>query len=132
MCYCFYDNMERLLTAGVSHDGGTATRVLGDTTVLVRSIYYDHHGNAIQSHESHALGGYEHTYSHLAFTGKPLQVLQVHTTAETVTYYDALGRKEEVVQRSVMVMLKQVLITKASVQQKLCKPNTMPSLLEHC
>ncbi len=53
-------------------------------------------------------------------------------TAETVTYYDGLGRKEEVVQRGVMIMLKQVLITKASVQQKLCKPNTMPSLLEHC
>ncbi len=62
---------------------GTATRVLGDTTMLVRSLYYDHHGNVIQSHETNALGGAEHTYSHLTFTGKPLQVMQVHTTADT-------------------------------------------------
>ena len=25
---------------------GTVTRVLGDTTLLVRSLYYDHHGNS--------------------------------------------------------------------------------------
>ena len=62
---------------------GTVTRVLGDTTMLVRSLYYDHHGNVIQSHETNALGGTEHTYSHLTFTGKPLQVMQVHTTADT-------------------------------------------------
>ena len=77
---------------------GTATCVLGDTTVLVRSVYYDHHGNVIQSHESNALGGYEHSYSHLTFTGKPLQVMQVHATADTVmtdvySYtYDNMGR----------------------------------------
>ena len=63
---------------------GTVTRVLGDTTVLVRSMYYDHHGNVIQTHDSNALGGYEHTYSRLSFTGKPLQLLHVHATADTV------------------------------------------------
>ena len=63
---------------------GTVTRVLGDTTLLVRSMYYDHHGNVIQTHESNTLGGYEHTYSHLSFTGKPLRVKRVHSTADTV------------------------------------------------
>ena len=63
---------------------GTVTRVLGDTTLLVRSMYYDHHGNVIQTHESNTLGGYEHTYSHLSFTGKPLRVMRVHSTADTV------------------------------------------------
>lgn len=63
---------------------GTVTRVLDDTALLVRSMYYDHHGNVIQTHESNALGGYEHTYSHLSFTGKPLQVMHVHTTPDTV------------------------------------------------
>ena len=62
---------------------GTATYVLGDTTMLVRSLYYDHHGNVIQTHETNMLGGTDHTYSHLSFTGKPLQVMQVHTTADT-------------------------------------------------
>ena len=62
---------------------GTTTRVLGDTTMLVRSLYYDHHGNVIQTHETNALGGTDHTYSHLTFTGKPLQVMQIHSTADT-------------------------------------------------
>ena len=62
---------------------GTAMRVLGDSTMLVRSLYYDHHGNVIQTHETNALGGADHTYCHLSFTGKPLQVMHVHTTADT-------------------------------------------------
>jgi len=62
---------------------GTVTRVLGDTTLIVRSLYYDHHGNVIQTHETNVLGGADHTYSHLSFTGKPLQVMHVHTTADT-------------------------------------------------
>ena len=77
---------------------GTATRVLGDTTMLVKSLYYDCHGNVIQSHESNAVGGYEHNYYHLTFTGKPLAVRHEHSTGtahhvdiNTMTY-DAMER----------------------------------------
>ena len=33
-----------------------------DTTLLVRSLYYDHHGNVIQTHESNTLGGQQRDY----------------------------------------------------------------------
>lgn len=62
---------------------GTATCVLGDTTVLVKSFYYDDHDNIIQTHETNAMGGFEHYYNELTFTGKPLKVMHVHTTADT-------------------------------------------------
>ena len=62
---------------------GTAAMVLGDTTVLVKSLYYDSHGNVIQSHESNAAGGYDHDYLHLTFTGKPLSVRHEHSTDST-------------------------------------------------
>ncbi len=77
---------------------GTATRVLGDTTVLVKSLYYDCHGNVIQSHESNAVGGYDHDYMHLTFTGKPLIVRHEHSTDSThhvdinTMTYDAMER----------------------------------------
>lgn len=63
---------------------GTATRVLGDTTLLVKSIYYDAHDNVIQTHETNALGGFEHYYTEMSFTGKPLKVKHVHETADTL------------------------------------------------
>ena len=62
---------------------GTAAMVLGDTTVLVKSLYYDSHGNVIQSHESNSVGGYDHDYMHLTFTGKPLTVRHEHSTDTT-------------------------------------------------
>ena len=62
---------------------GTAAMVLGDTTVLVKSLYYDSHGNVIQSHESNAAGGYDHDYLHLTFTGKPLTIRHEHSTDTT-------------------------------------------------
>ena len=65
-----------LLTGGV-------TRVLGDTAVLVKSIYYDVHNCIIQTHETNALGGGEHYYTEMSFTGKPLKVKHVHETADT-------------------------------------------------
>ena len=77
---------------------GTVTRVLGDTAVLVKALYYDSHGNVIQSHESNALGGYDHYYYHLSFTGKPLAVRHEHSTASerhvdvTVMTRDAMER----------------------------------------
>ena len=33
-----------------------------DTTLLVRSLYHDHHGNVIQTHESNTLGGQQRDY----------------------------------------------------------------------
>ena len=65
---------------------GTSTRVLdtaGNGGVLVRAMYYDEHGNMIQSHESNAMGGFDHYYYQLSFTGKPLKVMHVHETADT-------------------------------------------------
>ena len=96
-----YDSKYTGLIAAQSAKGlltGTATRVLGDTTMLVKSLYYDCHGNVIQSHENNALGGYEHDYYHLTFTGKPLAVRHEHSTGtahhvdiNTMTY-DAMER----------------------------------------
>ena len=60
---------------------GTMARTLdGVGTSLVKSVYYDHHGNVIQSHERNHRGGYDHNYMHLTFTGKPLTVLHQHST----------------------------------------------------
>ena len=96
-----YDSKYTGLIAAQSAKGlltGTATRVLGDTTMLVKSLYYDCHGNVIQSHESNALGGYEHDYYHLTFTGKPLAVRHEHSTGTThhvdinTMTYDAMER----------------------------------------
>ena len=77
---------------------GTATRVLGDSIMLVKSLYYDSHGNVIQSHENNAVGGYEHEYLHLTFTGKPLAIRHehscrgiTHVDINTMTY-DAMER----------------------------------------
>ena len=96
-----YDSKYTGLIASQSAKGyltGKATRVLGDTTVLVKSLYYDCHGNVIQSHESNAVGGYEHDYYHLTFTGKPLTVRHEHSTDSThhvdinTMTYDAMER----------------------------------------
>ena len=96
-----YDSKYTGLIASQSAKGyltGMATRVLGDTTMLVKSLYYDCHGNVIQSHESNAVGGYEHDYMHLTFTGKPLTVRHEHSTDSThhvdvnTMTYDAMER----------------------------------------
>ena len=77
---------------------GTATRVLGDSLMLVKSLYYDCHGNVIQCHESNAVGGYDHDYVHLTFTGKPLTIRHEHSTDTThhvdinTMTYDAMER----------------------------------------
>ncbi len=44
------------------------------------------------------LGGLEHCYYHLSFTGKPLEIKRVHTTADTINVditrytYDSMER----------------------------------------
>ena len=84
-----YDNKYQGAGDAVAARGmltGTASRVLntsGNGGLLVRSMYYDLHGNLVQSHEQNHLGGYEHYYYHLTFTGKPLKVMHVHTTPDT-------------------------------------------------
>ena len=50
---------------------------------LYSSYYYDFKGNIIQSHEQNLLGGHDHYYYQLSFTGKPLKVMHVHETADT-------------------------------------------------
>ena len=85
-----YDNKYQGAGDAVAARGmltGTATRVLntgGNGGLLVRSMYYDLHGNVIQSHEQNHLGGYDHHYRHLTFTGKPLKEMHVHTTPDTL------------------------------------------------
>lgn len=96
-----YDSKYTGLIASQSAKGyltGTATRVLGDTTMLVKSVYYDAHGNMIQSHENNAVGGYDHDYLYLTFTGKPLSIRHEHSTDSThhvdisTMTYDAMER----------------------------------------
>ena len=77
---------------------GTATRILGDSAMLYKSVYYDYHGNVIQSHEQNALGGFDHCYYRLSFTGKPLEIKRVHGVAGTINEdivrytYDSMER----------------------------------------
>ncbi len=77
---------------------GTATRILGDSAMLYKSVYYDYHGNVIQSHEQNAMGGYDHCYYRLSFTGKPLEIKRVHGAAGTINEdivrytYDSIER----------------------------------------
>ena len=77
---------------------GTATRILGDSAMLYKSVYYDYHGNVIQSHEQNALGGFDHCYYRLSFTGKPLEIKRVHGAAGTINEdivrytYDSMER----------------------------------------
>lgn len=60
------------------------TMPLGNgSQTLYSSYYYDFKGNIIQSHEQNLLGGHDHYYYQLTFTGKPLKVMHVHTTADT-------------------------------------------------
>ena len=66
---------------------GTATRILGDSAMLYKSVYYDYHGNVIQSHEQNALGGYDHYYYRLTFTGKPIAMLHRHSTSDANNEY---------------------------------------------
>ena len=62
---------------------GGAVRILGDTAMLYHSVYYDCHGNVIQTHRQNALGGCDHCYYRLTFTGKPLEVRHEHCTPDT-------------------------------------------------
>ena len=77
---------------------GTATRVLGSDRLLCKAMYYDHHGNVVQTREHNNMGGFDHTYSRLSFTGRPLEVRREHSTADTalvdiVRYsYDGMER----------------------------------------
>ena len=64
---------------------GTVNCVLGDSALLVKSIYYDDHDNVIQSHEANILGGYERYYAELSFTGTPLKEKRVHEMTDTIT-----------------------------------------------
>ena len=66
---------------------GTATRILGDSAMLYKSVYYDYHGNVIQSHEQNAMGGYDHYYYRLTFTGKPIAMLHRHSTSDANNEY---------------------------------------------
>ena len=66
---------------------GTATRILGDSVMLYKSVYYDYHGNVIQSHEQNAMGGYDHYYYRLSFTGKPIAMLHRHSTSDANNEY---------------------------------------------
>lgn len=66
---------------------GTTTRILGDSAMLYKSVYYDYHGNVIQSHEQNALGGYDHYYYRLTFTGKPIAMLHRHSTSDANNEY---------------------------------------------
>ena len=66
---------------------GTATRILGDSAMLYKSVYYDYHGNVIQSHEQNAMGGFDHCYYRLTFTGKPIAMLHRHSTSDANNEY---------------------------------------------
>ena len=67
---------------------GSATRILNDTIMLYKSVYYDYHGNVIQEHKQNAMGGFDHYYYRLTFTGKPLTVRHEHITDKDSSIYE--------------------------------------------
>ena len=77
---------------------GKLMRVLGSNKLLASVFYYDSRGNVVQTHEQNLLGGYEHGYMRLSFTGKPLEIKRVHTTRDTINSdverysYDSMER----------------------------------------
>ena len=77
---------------------GKLIRVLGSNKLLASVFYYDSRGNVVQTHEQNLLGGYEHGYMRLSFTGKPLEIKKIHTTRDTINSdverysYDSMER----------------------------------------
>ena len=53
----------------------------GDS-VIVESFYYDHAGRVAQRHSTNHLGGCEHVYLALSFTGNPVRELHEHTRGD--------------------------------------------------
>ena len=77
----------------------------GDS-VMVESFYYDHAGRVVQRHSTNHLGGYEHVYLALSFTGNPVRELREHAGggAETISVlreyeYDGRDRLVKVTHR---------------------------------
>ena len=77
----------------------------GDS-VMVESFYYDHAGRVVQRHSTNHLGGYEHVYLALSFTGNPVRELREHAgdDGETVSVlreyeYDGRDRLVKVTHR---------------------------------
>ena len=77
---------------------GKLMRVLGTNKLLASVFYYDSRGNVVQTHEQNLLGGYEHGYMRLSFTGKPLEIKRTHSTRDTINSdverysYDSMER----------------------------------------
>ena len=94
----YVNTMHPQLSAKGLQTGSMARTLDAAGTPLVKSIYYDYHGNVIQSHENNLLGGFDHEFLHLTFTGKPLTALHQHSTdscysSDIYTYtYDNLER----------------------------------------
>ena len=94
----YVNTMHPQLSAKGLQTGSIARTLDAAGTPLVKSIYYDYHGNVIQSHENNLLGGFDHEFLHLTFTGKPLTALHQHSTdscynSDIYTYtYDNLER----------------------------------------
>jgi RHS repeat-associated protein len=80
----------------------TRTLVEGNAVRLYASFFYDHNGRLIQSHEQNIMGGYDHCFYKLSFTGKPVSVKRVHTTADT-TVTDVLAYSYDGMDRLVSV-----------------------------
>ena len=73
---------------------GCATQVLGDSLMLVQSMYYDMRGNIIQEIGNNHLGGYDIKHYARSFIGDVTQMRHSHTTTDTTLtdiykyYYD--------------------------------------------
>ena len=48
----------------------------GSGKYLTTATYYDFKGQAVQTHSTNHINGYNHTYNKLSFTGKPLKTLK--------------------------------------------------------
>ena len=81
-----YTNARGLLTGRRSYRLGTST-----PSYSIEASYFDERDRLVQHHTTNHLGGFEHTYRQLSFTGKPLQLKHVHTATGQSTITENYG-----------------------------------------
>lgn len=78
---CKFESALNTESSSIGMMTGKITALTDGSGIIIESLYYDHAGRTIQRHSTNHLGGYEHTYLALTFTGKTAKELHEHTTS---------------------------------------------------
>lgn len=78
---CKFESALNTKSSSIGMMTGKITALTDGSGIIIESLYYDHAGRTIQRHSTNHLGGYEHTYLALTFTGKTAKELHEHTTS---------------------------------------------------